>query len=119
MDPDVQNYLDGIPAEHRPLFDRVHRLILEVHPEAAPVLSYGMPTYRVGARRLYVGVWRHGISLYGWGKDRAAEFIARHPALVSGKGTIQLRSTAPAEAEVSDDELRDLVRAALAPDPPA
>jgi uncharacterized protein YdhG (YjbR/CyaY superfamily) len=117
MDPDVEKYLDGIPADHRPLFDRVHRLILEVHPEAAPVLSYGMPTYRVGARRLYVGVWRHGISLYGWGKDRAANFVARHPALVSGKGTIQLRSKDP--DDVTDDDLRDLVRSALAPDPPA
>jgi uncharacterized protein YdhG (YjbR/CyaY superfamily) len=112
MDPDVQKYIDGIPAEHRPLFDRVHGLILEVYPEVTPQLSYGMPVYRVGGRRLYVGVWQHGISLYGWGKDRAADFIARHPALVSGKGTIQLRSKDP--ADVTDDELRDLVHAALA-----
>ena len=112
MDVDVQRYLDQIPAEHRTLFDRVHGLILEVHPEASPVLSYGMPTYRAGGRRLYVGVWRHGISIYGWGKDRAADFLGRHPALLSGKGTIRLRSQGP--SDVTDDELRDLVRAALA-----
>lgn len=113
MDADVQKYLAGIPAEHRPLFDRVQRLILELHPEAEVVLSYGMPTYRVGGRRLHVGVWQHGVSLYGWGKDRAAGFLARHPGLLSGKGTIRLRSADA--AEVTDDELRDLLRAALAP----
>ena len=43
-------------------------MILEGHPEAEVVISYNMPTYKVGERRLYVGVWKHGISLYGWGE---------------------------------------------------
>ena len=45
---------------------RIHRLILVAHPDAAMVLSYQIPTYKVGRRRLYVGAWRHGISIYGW-----------------------------------------------------
>ncbi len=57
---------DGIAPEHRPLFDRLHRLILAAHPGAAVVLSYKIPTYKVGGRRLYVGVWKHGVSIYGW-----------------------------------------------------
>ncbi|MFD9789491.1 iron chaperone [Streptomyces sp. NPDC059070] len=112
MDVDVQAYIDGIAPEHRALFDRVHRLIVTVFPQVHPVLSYGMPTYRVGDRKLHVGVWRHGISLYGWDKDRAAGFIARHPGLASGKGTIRLRSQDA--AELSDEELGGLVRASLA-----
>lgn len=111
MDADVQTYLDGTAAEHRPLFDRVHRLILRAYPDAGLTLSYGMPTYRVGDRRLHVGVWRHGVSVYGWDKERAAGFVSRHPDLVSGKGTIRLRSQAA--AELTDDELGDLIRASL------
>jgi uncharacterized protein YdhG (YjbR/CyaY superfamily) len=111
MDDAVRNYIDAIPPEHRPLFDRLHRLILEVHPEAAVVLSYQIPTYKVGRQRLFLGVWKHGVSIYGWQQGRDAGFTDRHPELKTGKGTIRLR---PEEAAaMPDDELRDLVRAAL------
>ena len=110
MDEAVQGYIDGIAPEHRPLFDRLHRLILAAHPDAAVVLSYQMPTYKVGSRRLHVGAWKHGVSIYG-SQDRDGGFTARHPELRTSKGTIQLR---PEEAAgISDDELRGLVRAAL------
>jgi len=111
MDDAVREYVDAIPAQHRPLFDRVHRLVLEVHPDAEVVLSYQMPAYRVGRRRLFVGAWRHGVSIYGWGEGGDAGFTARHPELKSGRGTIRLRTEAA--GAIPDDELRDLVRAAL------
>ncbi|MBX7551843.1 DUF1801 domain-containing protein [Streptomyces sp. NPDC004232] len=111
MNADVQTYIDEIASEHRPLFDRVHRLIVEAFPEASVALSYGLPTYRVGNRKLHVGAWQHGVSLYGWDKDRAAGFTSRHPGLVSGKGTIRLRSEEA--ADVTDDELIGLIRASL------
>jgi uncharacterized protein YdhG (YjbR/CyaY superfamily) len=111
MDEAVQGYIDEIAAEHRPLFDRLHRLILEAHPGAAVVLSYQIPTYKVGRRRLYLGAWKHGLSIYGWPQERGAGFVSRHPELKTSKGTIQLR---PEDAVgIPDDELRDLVRAAL------
>lgn len=111
IDPAAQAYIDGIPAEHRPLFDRVHRLVLEVHPEAAVVVSYKMPTYVVARHRLHVAVWTHGVSIYGY--DRSG-FTERHPELTSGKGTIRL--TPKAAEHITDDELRALVRAALTDD---
>jgi hypothetical protein len=111
MDDAVRGYVDAIAAEHRPLFDRVHRLVLEVWPDAAVVLSYGIPTYKVGRRRLFVGVWRHGVSVYGWQEGRDGGFTARHPELRTGAGTIRLR---PEDAAgIGDEELRELVRAAL------
>lgn len=111
MDDAVQDYIDAIEPDYRPLFDRVHDLILQMYPDARIVLSYKMPTYKVGRRGLHVGVWKHGVSLYGWNQERVAEFTARHPRLRTSKGTIQLR---PADsAEVTDDELRELIRAGL------
>lgn len=111
MDDAVQTYIDAIAPENRPLFDRVQRLILEAHPDADIVISYQMPCYKVGGRSLNVGVWKHGVSLYGWDQARSADFIARYPKLHSGKGTIRMR---PKDAEqISDDEIRELVRAAL------
>lgn len=111
MDDAVQDYIDAVAPQHRPLFDRLHRLILEARPDAEVSLSYRMPTYQVGRRRLHLGVWQHGVSLYGWNRDRCAGFIARHPELRTSKGTIQLR---PEVADgITDDELQDVVRATL------
>ncbi len=111
MDEAVRKYIDDIPAEHRPLFDRVHRLVLEAHPDATVVLSYRIPTYKVGKRHLFVGAWKHGLSIYGWPQGADAGFSACHPELRTSKGTIQLR--AGSAKEVGDGELSDLIRAAL------
>jgi uncharacterized protein YdhG (YjbR/CyaY superfamily) len=111
MDDDVRDYIDAIDQAHRPLFDRIHRLVMEAHPDAAVVLSYQIPTYKVGRRRLFVGAWKHGVSIYGWQRGHDGGFTDRHPELRTSKGTIQLR---PDDAAgIPDDELRDLARAAL------
>src|SRR3954453_15309452 len=113
MDDAVRSYLDAIPAEHRELFDRVHRLVLEAHPHAGLRLAFKMRRIRGGERNLYVGAWKHGVSLYGWGSGHDAGFTERHPELLSGRGTIRLR--AEDAGRIGDDELRDLARAVLNP----
>jgi uncharacterized protein YdhG (YjbR/CyaY superfamily) len=113
MDEAVREYIDAIPAGHRALFDRLHRLILEAHPDATVALSYQIPAYRVGKRRLFVGAWKHGLSVYGWQPDHDAGFSARHPDFLASKATIRLR---PRDAAaLGDDELRDFLRATLDP----
>lgn len=111
--PEVKGYIDGIEPGHRPLFDRLHQLILTAHPGAEINLSYKMPAYKAGNRRLYVGAWKHGISVYGWRRDCDGGFAARHPRMVTSSGTIRLR---PEDATgISDEELLALARGALAP----
>ena len=107
----MQTYIDGIDPANRPLFDRLHELILSAYPDVTVVLSHQMPTYKVGRRRLYLGAWKHGVSIYGWQQGRETDFMARHPELKTSRGTIQLR---PGDADgINDDELLELVRAAL------
>lgn len=109
-DEAVGHYRDEMDSKYRPVFDRLHRLIMAMFPDAEVVLSYGMPTYRVGRRRLNVGVWKHGLSLYV-SPRRDGGFSARHPELAAGKGTIKLR---PEDAaSVPDAEFQDLISAAL------
>ena len=111
MDDTVQAYIDGIGPEQRPLFDRIHRLILDSYPTVDIVLSYKMPTYKVNGRSLHVAAWKHGVSLYGWDGERDGGFVERHPEMTNGKGTLRLRL---AEAEmVTDDELRAVIDSAL------
>jgi uncharacterized protein YdhG (YjbR/CyaY superfamily) len=111
MDEAVRAYIEAIAPQNRPLFDRFHRLILEEYRDADVVLSYRIPTYKVGGHRLHVGVWKHGVSIYGSRHGDESGFVARHPELRTSKGTIQLR---PQDADaIADDELRDLIRSAL------
>jgi uncharacterized protein YdhG (YjbR/CyaY superfamily) len=108
MDPEAQAYIDAIPTEHRPLFDRIHGLILEERPDVDVVISYKMPTFVAGGHRLHMATWKHGVSIYG---TDPSGFSERHPELTSGRGTIRLT---PAAAEaITDDELRALVRGLL------
>ena len=109
MHEDVAAYLDAIPAERRPLFDRVHGVILDVAPEVELAFSYKMPTYVVGENRLHVAVWKHGLSFYGW--PDGATLAARYPHLDNGKGTLRL--PVGEAADISDDELRAFAREAL------
>src|SRR5438128_1737576 len=51
MDDGVREYVSAIDPRYRPLFDRLQRLVLEMHPDAAVVLSYKIPTYKVGKSR--------------------------------------------------------------------
>ncbi len=107
----VQDYIAGITPPMRPLFDRMHGLILGLHPDAELLLSYAIPTYKVGDRRIYVGAWKRWVSLYGWEEGRDGGFVERHPHLSSGRGTIRLL---PEDAEtIPDSELRALLRGAL------
>ncbi len=111
MEDDLVTYVAAIPPEHRQLFDRVHRLILEACPSVEVGMSYNMPTYRVGKRRLHVAAWKHGVSIYGWKANGDGGFTRRHPELQTSTGTIQLRNDQ--QPAVGDEELRQLARAAL------
>lgn len=111
VDPKAQDYIEGIAPETRPLFDRVHGLILGEFPDVEVGLAYGMPTYRCGDRRLYMGAWKHGVSLYGWPDDGALSILGRHPELSSGRGTLKI--THAVAEDISDGELVELFRTAL------
>ena len=78
IDEAVHDYIDAVAPERRPLFDRVHQILLEEHPDVAVVLKYNMPTYELGDRGLHVAAWKHGLSLYGWDREpRSASQLKR------------------------------------------
>jgi hypothetical protein len=111
MNDAVRAYIDAIDPEHRPLFDRLHNIIVDAHPDVAITMSYQIPTYALGDRRVYLAAWRHGVSIYGWDQGRDGGLLERYPSLLSGRSTIRLR---PKDASVIDDaEFRGVLLAAL------
>jgi hypothetical protein len=113
VDADFGAYVDGIAPEFRALFDRLHGIVMATTPDAELGMAYDMPTYRVGKRRLNLGVWKHGVSVYGWRRDNDGGFLDRHPDLLSSKTTLRIR---PRDAaEISDGEFAGLLGGALEP----
>ena len=111
MEDAARAYIDRLDPDGRSLFDRLHALILGEHPGATVRFAYAMPTYEVGERSLHVGVWKHGLSLYGWSAERSGGFCDRYPRLCGDRGTLRIPHADA--ARIPDEHLRDLVRAVL------
>jgi hypothetical protein len=111
MEPNVTRYVEAIPPQQRPLFDRVQRLVLDACPQGEIAYLYKMPTYKVGKRRLHVAAWAHGLSIYGWKAHGDGGFTERHPETQTSTGTIRL--TEEIASTIKDDEIRALARSAL------
>lgn len=106
MDPAVQQYIAAIPERQRPLFDRLQSLILDLYPDAEIYISYQIPTYRVGRRRVYLGLWKEGVSLHAVAVE---EFKQRHPSIKTGRGSLNFKVT----DEVPDADVREVIKRAI------
>jgi uncharacterized protein YdhG (YjbR/CyaY superfamily) len=109
MDEAVQRYIDAIPADRRPLFDRLQALILELYPDAEVVISYQIPTYKARGGRVSLGLWRDGVSLYTTGPQHIERFKSRHPAIKTGKASLNFRLT----DELPEQDVRQVVESAI------
>lgn len=63
---DVDGYVDAAPPAAQPMLRELRRIILAAAPEAAEKLSYGMPFYEYGGRRLvYFSTNQSHVGVYG------------------------------------------------------
>ena len=92
----VDEYIAAQPEAVQPVLRRVRSAIRRAIPDAAEVLSYGMPTYKLGkARVLYFAAWRAHYALYG---ATAGVLKTLKPELARykvEKGTIQFPLSEP------------------------
>ena len=103
--PEVDAYIAAVPAEHRPIFDRLHRLILETLPGARVVISYKMPAYVVAGGRVSLSSGPHGVSLATTVAEPIVKFKSKHRNFKTGKVTVLF----PADADLPTDDVRILV----------
>jgi hypothetical protein len=74
MEDAVRDYVENIQPEHRPLFDRLHGLILAEHPDT-DVGAVGPDPYTQGRQAPALPrAWQHGASIYVWGTDHDGGF---------------------------------------------
>ncbi len=61
----VDEYIEALPADVRPLMQGVRRSIHTVVPEVGETISYAMPTFTLDGRPLvHVAAWKKHIGLY-------------------------------------------------------
>ncbi len=108
---DVRVYVDGVAPAVRPLFDRLHHLILEELPTARVVISYSIPLYKVGKRHVGLHARADGVTLTTTSPDHIAAFRAAHPAYKTNKASIRF----PLDTDLPLDDVRAMVRRAVQP----
>jgi len=109
MDKAIRDYIEAVLDERRPLFDRLHKSIVGLYPDAEIFLSYQIPTYRVKSGRVSLGYWKNGVSLYTTGPQYIARFKAEYPAIKTGHASINFKV---ADA-IPEDALKAVIRHAL------
>ena len=72
------------------------------------MISYRIPTYYVGRRRVYLGPWKEGVSLHATRGDLIEYFKQRHPAIKTGKGSLNFRLT----DELPEADIRAFIKQA-------
>jgi uncharacterized protein YdhG (YjbR/CyaY superfamily) len=102
----VDEYIAAQPAEAQPRLRELRAVIRAAVPEAAEIISYGMPTYTVPAGRVYFGAARRHCALYG---TPQAEFEADLRGYDTSRGTVRFRLDRP----IPEDLVRKLVLARL------
>ena len=106
LDQAVQTFIDTIPEAKRPLFDRLQTLILELYPDAEIAISYQIPAYKVGRRRVWLGLWKDGVSLHAIDVET---FRQRHPSIKTGKGSLNFKVT----DDLPEADIREVIQQAI------
>src|SRR5437762_8191983 len=107
----MRRYLASLPPDSRRHVKKLREIIRAVAPGAVPVMSYGMPAFRLDGRILiYYAGWREHVSVYPM-----TDAIRRaHTSVLKGyktsKGTVQLPLAKPVPVRL----VRQLVKARVA-----
>ena len=92
----VDEYISAQPEELRDALKRMRSTIRKAVPEAAEVISYKMPTYKLrGNRVLYFAGWKRHYALYAATDSVVAAFKDELAPYEVDKGTIRFPLSAP------------------------
>jgi uncharacterized protein YdhG (YjbR/CyaY superfamily) len=102
----VDDYIAAQPPEAQARLRELRAIVRGAVPQATEVISYGMPTYRLGKRRVHFAAAKRHCALYGSAIDLFANEVRNFKTL---KGTIQF----PLDQPIPEDLVRKLVVAKL------
>jgi uncharacterized protein YdhG (YjbR/CyaY superfamily) len=97
----VDEYMALLPPKQRPLLAEVRAVLRAALPEAEEVISYDIPTYKIGGRAvIYFAGWKRHYSIYPVGEAVQKTLAAELAGLEISKGTIKFPLDEPVPAEL-------------------
>ncbi|HEV7665439.1 MAG TPA: DUF1801 domain-containing protein [Chloroflexota bacterium] len=103
----VDDYIAAQSREAQPRLRELRTIIRAAVPDALEVISYGMPTYKLGVAIAHFGAAKKHVALYGMPMDAFADELR---AFGTSKGTIRF----PLDRPVPADLVRRLLLARVA-----
>lgn len=98
---DVDAYLTAFDGEQRATLDRLRALIRSEVPDADESITYEIPTYKLGGKRMvYFAGWAKHYSMYPLGERIPVELAGELAAFRTAKGTVQIPWTTPFPEEL-------------------
>jgi uncharacterized protein YdhG (YjbR/CyaY superfamily) len=109
MNKAVQQYIDALPKERKPLFNRLKELVLELYPAAEVKLWYRMPTFKVGKGWVALANQKYYVSLYTNSAGHIKAFKDKNPHIQTGKACLNLKP----EDTVPEEDVKQVIRHAI------
>lgn len=110
MEKADQDYIDAPGDARRELYLQLQEMLLGLHPDISVKLAYGVVKYYNANGWIYLGYWKHGVSLYPGKTQGLQDFKARHPGIKTSIGTINLKLG----ADIPWDDVAMVFRTSLA-----
>ena len=103
----VDEYIAAQAADAQPRLRELREIFRSTLPDAAESISYGLPTYKPGAVRVYFGAAKRHCAIYAASAPDMAEELAPY---LQPKGTLRF----PLNQPIPDDLVRRVLQATLA-----
>lgn len=103
----VDDYIAAQSAEAQPRLRELRAIVRAAVPEAAEVISYGIPSYRMRVGIVHFGAAKKHVALYGAAVDGFTEELR---GFDTSKGTVRF----PLDTPIPEDLVRKLVLARVA-----
>lgn len=87
---EIDAYIESYPENIQQILTNIRHTIADAVPDATEVISYAMPTFRLGGKNMvHFAAFEHHIGLYAT-PDGHAEFEPELSRYKRGKGSVQL-----------------------------
>lgn len=96
---DIDTYISTFPEQTQSLLSQVRQAIREAAPEAVEVISYQMPTFKLGRNLVHFAAYEKHIGFYP-GADGIATFQDRFGKYKWAKGSVQFPIDEPMPIEL-------------------
>jgi uncharacterized protein YdhG (YjbR/CyaY superfamily) len=109
VDDKVKRFIEAVPKERKPLFNKLRVLILETYPKAEVLIWYGILTFRARSGWVALANKKDYITLYTDSPSHIADFKSKYPKVKTGKACINFRAVDPVPAA----EIKRVIRNAI------